>query len=184
MTDLPNWSLRRREHLQQLRRVLQAPDFLPDGAAIAALEQDFSATWKGLRVRGIVDRVDRTPEGIALVDYKTRASKPVGAKDGSGKTRLDVQIPLYLQAAAPALFPGEAVAAAHYYSLTRARKLPAVRIDDEALTALAGEVETRLREGAYPVAPDVERNACHYCDFDLLCRRGPRLERKESGTAP
>ena len=36
-----------------------------------------------------------------------------------------------------------------------------------------------LDEGNYPVQPDTKRDACTYCDFDLLCRQGSRLARKE-----
>ena len=145
---------------------------------MVALEQKFEATWRGLRVQGVVDRVDRADDGLQLIDYKTRASPPAGAKDGSGRTRLDVQLPLYLEAAAPTLFPAEPVADARYYSLSAARDLRRPRSDDAALDELALRVRRHLEQGSYPVDPDWEHRACATCDFDALCRRGPRLERK------
>ncbi len=179
---LPNWQQQRRQHLATLRRVIQADDFLQEGASIAALERTFEGTWRGLRVRGIVDRIDRTPDGLVFYDYKTSGSKPPGAKDREGKRKLDVQLPLYVQAAAEVLFPDEDVAEASYYSLTKAKKLSEVTFDDEALGAFVERVKGHLEGGAYPVDPDTAGTACTYCDFDLLCRNGPRVARKRSGT--
>jgi len=35
-----------------------------------------------------------------------------------------------------------------------------------------------LEEGRLP--PDVPQRVCAFCEFDLVCRRGPRLDRKET----
>ena len=185
-TSVPAWPVRREHELRQLRRVLRAESFLPDGAEIVALERRFPApgdppvAWRGFRVRGIVDRADRRERGLTLVDYKTRASPPVGAQDDSGRARLDLQLPLYVEAAAPSLFGGEVAAGAEYYSLTKGETLRSVTIDaelDAQLAAFADRTLARLAAGAYPVAPDVDWKACAYCDFDAVCRKGPRTER-------
>jgi ATP-dependent helicase/DNAse subunit B len=176
--EIATWPQRRLEHLQQLRHAVAAADFWTDGGEVVALEQRFEAEWRGLRVSGVVDRIDRGEGGLRLIDYKTRASVPTGAKDGSGRTRLDLQLPLYVEAAAPTLFPGEPVAAASYLSLTAARELRRPRVDEGALDELAERVRRHLAEGSYPVDPDEERRACAVCPYDALCRRGPRIERK------
>ncbi len=179
----PSWPIRRPYHLEVLRRALRAGDFFTEDGTILSLEERFRGAWRGLRVTGIVDRVDAGPDGLVLLDYKTRASKPDGAKDSSGKATLDVQLPLYVETAAPTLHPGEAVAAARYYSLTKARALAEANIDDDELSAFVQRVRAHLEQGSYPVDPDVDAKACAYCDFDLVCRRGPRLERKRQGAA-
>jgi RecB family exonuclease len=184
--DLPTWPARREDHLRQLRRVIMAESFFPEGTEVVALERQFPGEggapilWLGLRVRGVVDRVDRREGKLVFIDYKTRATKPDGAKDERGKAKLDVQLPLYLQAAGPALFPGDPVAEAQYYSLTKAEVIR-VKVDDDALLAFVERVKAHLRDGAYPVEPDVDGRACASCDLDLLCRQGPRLERKAAG---
>lgn len=182
----PNWEARRDEHLRQLRRVVRAESFLPEGAEVHRLETSFGGrgdervTWKGFDVRGRIDRIDRQRDGIVLIDYKTSGSKPKGVQDDAGKANLDVQLPLYQQAAAPALFPGEPVAAGRYYSLTKAEVIQEVVVDtelDAALERFAARVRAMLETGTYPVLPDVDRAACAYCDLDLVCRVGPRTER-------
>jgi RecB family exonuclease len=175
---IATWPQRRLEHLQQLRHAVAAADFWTKGGEVVALEQRFEAEWRGLRVSGVVDRIDRNEQGLRLIDYKTRASAPTGAKDASGRARLDLQLPLYVEAAAPALFPGEPVAAASYLSLTAARELRRPKLDEAALDELAERVGRHLAEGSYPVDPDEDRRACAVCPYDALCRQGPRIERK------
>jgi RecB family exonuclease len=173
---LPAWEACRAELLDGLRRAVEAPDFIHEGAEIAALEREFRMGWCGLQVTGRIDRIDRLPEGLLLIDYKNGAQLHDVIKDAEGRAKLDIQLPLYQEAAA-ALFPGEAVAAARYYSLSKAECLPAAG-DAATLEALADTVRQRLAGGSYPVDPDIEQKVCRYCPFDLVCRRGARLSRK------
>lgn len=177
---LPAWPARREEHLQLLRRVLQSETFIPEGHRVVAVEQRFEALWQGFRVQGVVDRVDRTPEGLVFIDYKTSGQRPKGAKDAGGRASLDVQLPLYLEAAAPALYPDEPVATALYYSLTKAEPIGGAKVKQEALADFATRVKGHLETGTFPVEPDVQGHACIYCAYDMLCRKGPRLDRKRS----
>lgn len=183
LPDLSAWHVRRREHLDTLRRAISAAKFLTDGAEVIAAEQTFRGTWYGLQVKGKVDRVDLTPEGLMLVEYKTMSSRPTAAKDAAGKTNLDIQLPLYVQAAAPALDGDRPVAGAYYYSLTaanRLKKVDTVKIDDGELAHFAERIKAQLQQGRYTVEPDRDRHACRYCSFDAVCRQGKRLERKGS----
>ena len=176
---LPAWDAQREEHLKILRLAVEGPDFLIEGAEILELERGFEGEWYGLRVSGVVDRVDRTDDGLILIDYKTGSSPPTGPKNEEGKTRLDIQLPLYVQAAAEALFPGESVAGAYYYSLTKGRILKKAKTDDVGpLEAFAARIKGHLEAGRFPVDPDAERTACEFCDYDLVCRKGARLGRK------
>jgi RecB family exonuclease len=178
---LSAWDARRQEHLAVLRQAIVAEDFLLEGATVLAQEQRFTGQWYGLAVRGIVDRIDATADGLVLLDYKTSSSKPTGAKGADGKATLDVQLPLYMQAAATVLFPERSAKSAYYYSLTKAKTLQQAKVDDVALVALnelADRVKSHLERGDYPVQPDLDEEACKYCSLDLVCRRGSRLKRK------
>jgi CRISPR/Cas system-associated exonuclease Cas4 (RecB family) len=78
------------------------------------------------------------------------------------------------------LFPGESRGRPYYYSINKAKelKLPDGRTDPLSLAALAEEIRDRLSRGDLPVSPDAQQDACKYCDFDAVCRRGPRLSWK------
>jgi RecB family exonuclease len=129
-------------------------------------EGSFSGEWRGFRVKGRVDRMDRTPEGLVFVDYKTTGSAP----------KPDLQLPIYREAAAPELFPGERVRDAYYYSLTKAERIRGKQLSVDELDNIAEEVRVNLEEGYLP--PDRLQRVCAFCEFDLVCRRGPRLGRK------
>ena len=177
---LLNWEVRRKEHLRQLLMTLQKPDFWPANAKPIALEQRFEGEWQGLRVTGRVDRIDETPSGLVLIDYKTGSSAPKGIKDANGKVSIDLQLPLY-QEIAVALYPGESVVDAQYFSLTKGKKLSvSSKAPPHELPAAIENCKSALNAGSYPVQPDAKREACTYCDFDLLCRQGNRLARKEN----
>ncbi|WP_204139008.1 PD-(D/E)XK nuclease family protein [Halomicronema sp. CCY15110] len=177
--DLPSWSLRRSEHLRCLTLALADPNFLPEGTEPLQLEGNFSGEWHGLKVRGQVDRIDRTEHGLVLIDYKTGKSRPPGIKDINGRVEIDVQLALYEEAAGPDLFPDEPIANAYYYSIRGRKQIskPKPNIQAQLPDAL-DRCKAHLDQGHYPVQPDNGRSACTYCDFDALCRQGDRLSRK------
>lgn len=178
--NLPAWELRRDEHLRILALTLQDPSFLPTGAAPVLLEGDFAGEWYDLKVRGRIDRIDRTEAGLVLIDYKTGKSRPTGIKDHTGKACIDLQLPLYQEAAGPALFPGESVSTAYYYSIRGRQKIAlSSKAPQHQLPDAIDRCKSHLETGHYPVQPDTDQSACVYCDFDALCRQGDRLSRKE-----
>lgn len=175
---LPAWEARRREHLETLRQAVLARDFLLPEAEPLSLEGGFKGDWRGLKVRGYVDRIDRGPDGLIFIDYKTSSTPPAGAKDSNGKTRLDIQLPLYMEAAAPVLHPDEPVDTAYYYSLTKGKVLKKAHVNEEELQVFVDRVKHALANGAFPVNPDAPEVACTYCDYKPACRTGPRVARK------
>jgi RecB family exonuclease len=178
LPPLPAWGPQREEMLERLARAVASAEFCYDGAQVVALEEEFTGEWHGLQVRGVVDRIDRVPDGLVFIDYKSGSQTPSGIPDSIGGLRLDIQLPLYMEAARQALFPEEAARDAYYYSLTHGKRLPA-KHDPEAIREFVASVIERLRRGHFPVAPDSEQKVCAFCPFDLVCRRGPRLGRKE-----
>jgi RecB family exonuclease len=46
-------------------------------------------------VVGFIDRIDRTPESIELIDTTDDGRFPNGAQDDSGYLKVDLQIPIY-----------------------------------------------------------------------------------------
>jgi len=175
----PAWSAQRNEYLATLRRAINAPEFIRPDAVVIGRETKFEGVWEGLRVIGFIDRIDRTPESIELIDYKTSSRFPNGAQDDSGYLKVDLQIPIYTESAGATLFPGEEVSG-RYYSLNKGQNLkePGSWAGEEQRQRFATGLRERLRSGRFPVEPDIEGKACTYCEFDPICRKGSRLERK------
>lgn len=178
--NIPLWTIQREECLQALGQTIQQADFWGDDVEPIALEQDFQGEWYGLNVTGTIDRIDRTPNGLVLIDYKTSGSVPKGVKDFNGKASIDLQLPLYQDVAASALFPQEAIIDSRYYSLTKGKVIrPSQKAPQEQLPEVIEKMKSGVSQGCFPVQPDSDRHACRYCDFDMLCRQGSRLSRKD-----
>jgi CRISPR/Cas system-associated exonuclease Cas4 (RecB family) len=74
------------------------------------------------------------------------------------------------------LFPEEQVKDAYYYSLTKGERIRGKRLSAGELADLAEGAKASLEDGY--LLPDRLQRDCAFCDFDLVCRRGPRLDRK------
>ncbi len=174
----PEWRAERPDVRARLERLVRAPAFLHDRARILAGEADFEGTWRGFAVRGQVDRVDLLNDKVIVVDYKGGRSKPWGAQDDTGRLTLDLQLPIYLQAALPALYPERAPGGAQYLSIQGGEVIARVSVSETALDAFAARARASLEGGAFPPQPDVAARACTRCPFPATCRGGPRLARK------
>lgn len=177
LTKLPSWAAQRQEHLNLLTLNLATAEFSPPEREVIATETEFAMQWHGLSLKGQVDRIDRTPTGLTVIDYKTSGVTPAGVKDASGKANLDLQLAVYQDAIAQQ-YPDQKINPPVYYSLSKRQTLRSTQSDPAKLTAFAHQVKQHLTQGHYPVAPDLERKACRYCDYDLICRQGDRLSRK------
>ena len=175
---VPHWARRRDDHLAHLRALVSAEAFLPDDHEVLALERWFRGEWQGWRVVGRVDRVDRSPEGVRLIDYKLGSGRPLGARDAELAPTLDLQLPLYVEVAAPQVAPGERVAGAVYLSLRKMTEVRAQPPEPHELDDLFTRLRDALRVGFFPVEPHPD--VCRRCDFDLVCRKGPHLDLKPS----
>ena len=179
LTQLPGWEAQRQEHLDLLMLNLATAEFLPPEREVVAKETKFETQWYGLQVKGQVDRIDRTNTGLTVIDYKTSGVTPAGIKDATGKANIDIQLAVYQDAIAEQ-YPDESIDAAAYYSITKQKTISRPQKDPEELAAFAEQVKFHLEQGHYPVAPDVDLKACRYCDYDLVCRQGDRLSRKDN----
>lgn len=178
------WTAQRQELRDQLQWLVEQEDFLPEGREILHCEVSFTSEWQGLKVRGSIDRVDRSEDGLILIDYKTGEPAGAKAKDTTGAAKLDVQLLVYASAAAQ-LAPGLDVAETYYYSIRQGKKSKAKDLPHDAdpqIPALVDRLRHHLTTGSYPVDPDRDYAACNFCEAEAACRC-PR-ERSASAAIP
>ena len=142
---------------------------------------------ESLRIKGRIDRVDRTPEGFFLIyDYKTGGYSRF--KDiETGKA---LQLPLYTLAF-EAISGGRGVAAG-YYGVRKEVKRSMLLCDDTGRAILVSRPRTspdfpgtlnrsrefaleyigRIRKGEFPL-PHEEKCPNNYCEFRRICRFDP-----------
>ncbi len=171
--DFPTWDSQRQEHIQILQRAIAQPSFLSADTTVLALEQKIQGEWQGLPITGYIDRIDQTAQGLVIMDYKTSSKTPAGIKDETGNACLDLQLPIY-KADVADLYPDQATTRTRYYSLTQGKDISIsskkVRSEEEFMAA-GDRLKQHLKNGSYPVEPDLKREACRYCDFDSVCRK-------------
>lgn len=135
--------------------------------SVYQLEQSLdTALEDGIRIRGRLDRIDRSAEGYGIIDYKTGRTQ--SQKDvNSGE---DVQLVSYAK-----LLDG--VCEVAYLKLDNGEAKVAARLADEQLNEIRDASRQRLqtivrdiREG-HKLSAWGDRDTCRYCDMKGLCRK-------------
>jgi DNA helicase-2/ATP-dependent DNA helicase PcrA len=123
------------------------------------VEQPFSVAIDGWMLNGIIDRIDRTPDGWRIIDYKSGRALTRG--------RRDLQVALYALGAESALKldPIELeivyLASGESASVDHSRALVAEAAKQGA------EVADGVRSGRFDARPD--RRRCRLCPYRLVC---------------
>ncbi|PYE52030.1 PD-(D/E)XK nuclease family protein [Deinococcus yavapaiensis] len=173
----PLWRFERREHLERLRRVVAAPDFLPSDwtplAVESPLDGSVNVASHAWAFTGFADRVDATPNGPVVTDYKLgKYISRVRRTSDATVLDLEVQLPVYVRLSG--------ATRGRYYSLKNARTLdevgPASTSADDwpeharSVDTFLASVRDDLAAGVFDARPDDALGACKYCDASPLCR--------------
>jgi RecB family exonuclease len=128
-------------------------------SAPAYLEQPFDVAVDGWKLRGVIDRIDRTGGGWRIIDYKS--GRPIARR------RRDLQVALYALGATSALklepIELEVVYLASGQSV-RVEKVDGLMHEAEVEGT---EVAEGIKAGRFPSRP--ERRRCRLCPYRLAC---------------
>ncbi len=117
----------------------------------------------GYLLTGVIDRVDRHPDGTyEVIDYKTNRRLPE-----LRRLREDLQLPIY-QMACRELWGITPAKLTFYYLLINQRFTTAPR-DEESLVAVRqrlARVAEGIRAGSFPPTPN---HLCPWCSFADIC---------------
>lgn len=148
---------------EALRRFLATP---PDPTRrTVAVERPFQVRMGGDVVRGRYDRVDETPAGTVITDYKSSDVRDQRKADERARDSLQLQ----LYALAWEAETGELPASLELWFLDSGvvgRATPDPRRLERARTTLA-MVADGIRSGDYRARPDVV--GCSYCPYRRIC---------------
>ncbi len=129
-----------------------------------------------LRLHGRIDRIDQTPDALAVIDYKLRDKNALAEQLATPGE--DVQLPVY------ALLAGNSVSKAAYLSFHKGQ---VQLVPTEDVQTLAEQVGQRLQSifqslhaGAGLPAQGTP-SVCTYCEMEGLCRRSYWTKRSVNG---
>ena len=130
----------------------------------------------GLRVNGRIDRLDRGPEGLHVIDYKTGRAK------SAAELAADLQPSIYAWLVQEVL--GEPVRRTTFWFLGGDARVE-VPVAAEQLAALPAWFEATgqaiLQEQEYPARPG---RHCRTCDFLDRCIAGQKARGRQQESAP
>jgi len=128
-----------------------------------AVEQRFEIPMEGYLLTGVVDRVDRHPDGsYEIIDYKTNRRLPELAR-----LRDDLQLPIY-QMASRELW-GISPSKLTFYYLLINQKYSTRPLDDAGLERVRNrlrQVAEGISSGRFPANPN---RLCPWCSFRDVC---------------
>lgn len=132
---------------------------------VFAVEYPFTITVAGHRIRGSIDRIDRVPGGIAIVDYKTGSKVPRPEEAAE-----DLQLATYHLAAErdPVLAALGPPLSLELHYLRAGQSVAQPITADHAERTEQRIVDTANRILAEEFEPSLEAQ-CDYCDFWRLC---------------
>ena len=132
---------------------------------VLACEKKLEREIRGIRLYGEIDRIDRSADGLEVLDYKSGKYKTYTAK--TIKNATDFQLEFYYLLASGL---GE-VSRCGFYDLKEGRIVDEALLP-EKLEMLYGILD-ELREAREIDFEKTEKlNDCQYCEFAYLCQRG------------
>ena len=155
--NLDLWQARGRDFIAALHRRGRL-----DGRVLhVAPEQAFNLSLPGFRLKGRIDRIDRTPKGFKLIDYKT------GEVKEEWQLERDLQLGLYA-IAAEQVFGLKPVTLAICY-LEDAVEVEVLKTTSQLQTDLdrAADLAAGIIAGEFTPQPSPWK--CARCDFRLVC---------------
>jgi len=122
-----------------------------------------------IRVRGAIDRVDETLEGLHVVDYKTGVPYDYEGSTGVFNGGRRLQHALYAEVA-ERIFGREVKSGSYHFPTRRGqnRIIPFERSDLMKVTGLLDLLLGAVEGGAF--VPTDEAGDCKFCDFAQVCR--------------
>ncbi len=134
-----------------------------DPAVPVALEQRFLLPMDGWELSGVMDRVDRHPNGsYEIIDYKTNSKLPP-----LFRLQSDIQLPIYQMAAMRVLGIKPAKLTYHYLIPDQRYSTRAFSSDElESLQARLQDVAKSIRRGEFDPRPN---SLCGWCDVRPHC---------------
>ncbi|PCI36455.1 MAG: hypothetical protein COB53_09585 [Elusimicrobia bacterium] len=181
------WEGEMRRMRSQLRRMVPMDIELLKAMGLTPVlfEAKLTAKVGGVRIRGIVDRVDKTEDGqYRVVDYKSRWHKPK-LKTLVGEMSL-LQAPLYqeLLVGDPSVGASpDSIEGAAYIAIEDSLETTSFpwmqeftgsdwRSSREEVLDNVKKFLGQMRRGEFPIAPGEGRGgACEYCDYAFACRK-------------
>lgn len=139
---------------------------------VLAAEHDFDVVTdvdgRAVRLRGSMDRVERSDDGVHVVDFKT-SKQAIAVAEAEEHAQLALYQAAVEAGAAEALAPGVPPAGAELVYLRRGAKAPTVRKQSAGAEVAREQLQRAVRAIDNEDFAAVVGDACGYCTFQRIC---------------
>ena len=136
---------------------------------IIALEKNFECEFEGIKIRGVIDRIDKYEDIYEVIDYKTSSSLSVDTLKNYEKTN-DFQLEFYYLAMNE-LYKTDKIEA-YYYDLNNTALLSEIALDKklELLCEKFKELK-EISNSEISFSKCEDKSNCTYCAYSIICDR-------------
>jgi len=138
-----------------------------EGLSVYALEKSFNITYKGIKLKGVIDRVDKTKNGYEIIDYKTSSALKIDTLKTYEKTT-DFQLEFYFLAMKDEIKENSSFEP-YYYDLSKIQLLKEVVLEQKL--DLFDEVLKELNTKIVSFDKCEDKSVCLYCPYATICCR-------------
>mgnify|MGYP003423052909 FL=1 len=136
---------------------------------IIALEKSFNCEFEGIKIKGVIDRIDMFEDKYEVIDYKTSSNLSVDTLKNYEKTD-DFQLEFYY-VAMNEIYKSDKIEA-YYYDLNNTVLIKEVTLDEklELLSQKFKELK-ELSKSEISFSKCEEKSNCQYCAYSIICNR-------------
>ena len=136
---------------------------------IIALEKNFECEFEGIKIRGVIDRIDKYEDIYEVIDYKTSSSLSIDTLKNYEKTN-DFQLEFYYLAMNE-LYKTDKIEA-YYYDLNNTALLSEIALDKklELLCEKFKELK-EISNSEISFSKCEDKSNCTYCAYSIICDR-------------
>ena len=136
---------------------------------IIALEKNFECEFEGIKIKGVIDRIDKNNDFYEVIDYKTSSTLSVDSLKNYEKSD-DFQLEFYYLAMSQ-IYKSDKIEA-YYYDLNNTSLINEVALDKklELLCEKFNELK-EISKNEISFSKCEDKSNCTYCAYKIICNR-------------
>jgi inactivated superfamily I helicase/CRISPR/Cas system-associated exonuclease Cas4 (RecB family) len=136
---------------------------------IIDLEKPFSINYRGMKLKGVIDRIEKFEDNYNVIDYKTSNTLKVDSLKNYEKSK-DFQLEFYYLALKE-IFKTDKIKA-YYYDLSNLKLIEEVLLNEkiEILDHIFDEMKANSKK-ELSFNKCEEKTTCLYCPYKIICNR-------------
>jgi RecB family exonuclease len=136
---------------------------------IIALEKNFECEFEGIKIKGVIDRIDKHNDIYEVIDYKTSSTLSVDSLKNYEKTD-DFQLEFYYLAMSQ-IYKSDKIET-YYYDLNNTLLINEIALDKklELLCEKFNELK-EISKNEISFSKCEDKSNCTYCAYKIICNR-------------